>query len=122
MPTPRCVTGSAFSATTPTTDMTAPIPRPAVATKIAACSRAVAGVICVSRKMPAAMRSVPLLTLPDPPTALFVGSDEQCLGVYRALHDHGLPIPQAMSVVGFDDLPYAASLTPALTTVSQPLR
>jgi LacI family transcriptional regulator len=68
------------------------------------------------------MRSVPLLTLPDPPTALFVGSDEQCLGVYRALHAHGLPIPQAMSVVGFDDMPYAASLTPALTTVSQPLR
>jgi LacI family transcriptional regulator len=33
-----------------------------------------------------------LLALPDPPTAVFVGSDEQSLGVYRALHDHRLPI------------------------------
>jgi len=63
-----------------------------------------------------------LLALPDPPTAVFVGSDEQCLGVYRALHDHRLPVPEAMSVVGFDDMPYAGWLTPALTTVRQPLR
>ncbi len=63
-----------------------------------------------------------LLTLPDPPTAVFVGSDEQCLGVYRALHERGLAIPSAMSVVGFDDMPYAELLTPALTTVRQPLR
>lgn len=63
-----------------------------------------------------------LLALPDPPTAVFVGSDEQCLGVYRALHEHGLAIPAAMSVVGFDDMPYAELLTPALTTVRQPLR
>ncbi len=63
-----------------------------------------------------------LLLLPDPPTAVFVGSDEQCLGVYRALHERGLAIPAAMSVVGFDDMPYAELLTPALTTVRQPLR
>ena len=63
-----------------------------------------------------------LLQLPVLPTAVFVGSDDQCLGVYRALYDHGLPIPDAMSVVGFDDMPYAAHLTPALTTVRQPLR
>jgi LacI family transcriptional regulator len=63
-----------------------------------------------------------LLALPAPPTAVFVGSDEQCLGVYRALHAHGLAVPAAMSVVGFDDMPYAELLTPALTTVRQPLR
>jgi len=63
-----------------------------------------------------------LLALPDPPTAVFVGSDEQCLGVYRALHEHGLAVPAAMSVVGFDDMPYAELMTPALTTVRQPLR
>jgi LacI family transcriptional regulator len=62
-----------------------------------------------------------LLALPDLPTAVFVGSDEQALGVYRALHDHSLPVPDAMSVVGFDDMPYAAWITPALTTVRQPL-
>ena len=63
-----------------------------------------------------------LLALPNPPTAVFVGSDEQCLGVYRALYEHGLPVPEAMSVVGFDDMPLAELLTPALTTVRQPLR
>lgn len=63
-----------------------------------------------------------LLALPDPPTAVFVGSDEQCLGVYRALYAHGMAVPDAMSVVGFDDMPYAAWVTPALTTVRQPLR
>lgn len=63
-----------------------------------------------------------LLSLPDPPTAVFVGNDEQCLGVYRALHERGLPVPGAMSVVGFDDMPFAALITPALTTVRQPLR
>lgn len=62
-----------------------------------------------------------LLALPGPPTAVFVGSDEQSLGVYRALHAHGSPVPEAMSVVSFDDMPYAAWITPALTTVRQPL-
>ena len=62
-----------------------------------------------------------LLALPQPPTAVFVGSDKQCLGVYRALHDHHMAIPEAMSVVGFDDMPYAALITPALTTARQPL-
>lgn len=62
-----------------------------------------------------------LLDLPDPPTAVFVGNDEQSLGVYRALQERGLPIPEAMSVVGFDNMAYTAWVTPALTTVQQPL-
>jgi LacI family transcriptional regulator len=62
-----------------------------------------------------------LLSLPEPPTAIFVGNDEQALGVYRALQEQGIAIPDAMSVIGFDDLPYAAWVTPALTTIRQPL-
>ena len=62
-----------------------------------------------------------LLALPEPPTAVFVGCDKQCLGVYRALYECGLRIPDDMSVVGFDDMPYADWITPALTTVRQPL-
>jgi LacI family transcriptional regulator len=63
-----------------------------------------------------------LLALAVPPTAVFAGNDEQCLGVYRALYERGLRVPDAMSVVGFDDLPFAALLAPPLTTVRQPLR
>lgn len=62
-----------------------------------------------------------LLSLPVPPTAVLVGSDLQSLGVYRALYDRDLRVPGDVSVVGFDDMPYAAWVTPALTTVRQPL-
>jgi LacI family transcriptional regulator len=61
------------------------------------------------------------LTLPDPPTAIFAGNDEQATGVYRALHERGIAIPEHMSVVGFDDTLIASRLTPPLTTVRQPL-
>lgn len=63
-----------------------------------------------------------LLDAPEPPTAIFAGNDLQALGVYRALYEAGLRTPDDMSVVGFDDLPLAGLLTPALTTVRQPLR
>jgi LacI family transcriptional regulator len=62
-----------------------------------------------------------LLDLPEPPTAIFAGSDTQAMGVYSALRARGLSVPDSMSVVGFDDVPIASIVTPALTTVRQPL-
>ncbi|GHH91877.1 LacI family DNA-binding transcriptional regulator [Streptomyces capillispiralis] len=62
-----------------------------------------------------------LLDLPEPPTAVFVCSDRMVSGVYQALAERGLRVPDDLSVVGFDDLPEARWLTPALTTVRQPL-
>ncbi|MFJ2932093.1 LacI family DNA-binding transcriptional regulator [Streptomyces sp. NPDC087219] len=62
-----------------------------------------------------------LLALPDPPTAVFAGSDQQAMGVYEAARQGGLSIPQDLSVVGFDDLPMCEWLSPPLTTVRQPL-
>ncbi len=62
-----------------------------------------------------------LLRLPDPPTAIFVCNDGAALGVYRAAAEAGLRVPQDLSVVGFDDLFPSQWLTPALTTVHQPL-
>jgi DNA-binding LacI/PurR family transcriptional regulator len=62
-----------------------------------------------------------LLDLPEPPTAVFVCSDRMARGVYEALAERGLSIPDDMSVVGFDDLPEARWASPALTTVRQPL-
>lgn len=66
-------------------------------------------------------RMLELLDLPEPPTAVFVCSDRMALGVYRALAERGLRVPDDMSVVGFDDLPEARWINPALTTVRQPL-
>lgn len=62
-----------------------------------------------------------LLELPEPPTAIFAGSDMQATGVYSALRTRGISVPDEISVVGFDDVPIASLVTPALTTVRQPL-
>ncbi|NGO72465.1 LacI family DNA-binding transcriptional regulator [Streptomyces boncukensis] len=66
-------------------------------------------------------RTRELFALPEPPTAVFACSDPMALGVCRALAEQGLCVPRDVSVVGFDDLPEAAWVTPALTTVRQPL-
>ncbi len=66
-------------------------------------------------------RAVELLGLPDRPTAIFAGSDQQAFGVYEAARQRGLRIPEDLSVVGFDELPVARWASPPLTTVRQPL-
>ncbi|MGY1738255.1 MULTISPECIES: LacI family DNA-binding transcriptional regulator [unclassified Geodermatophilus] len=66
-------------------------------------------------------RARELLALPDPPTAVFAGSDEQAFGVLEAARQAGLSVPGDLSVVGFDDLPMARWSSPPLTTVRQPL-
>jgi LacI family transcriptional regulator len=63
-----------------------------------------------------------LLTRADRPTAIFAGSDMQAVGVLRATRQLGLDVPADLSVIGYDNLPVAAWIGPALTTVNQPLR
>jgi LacI family transcriptional regulator len=63
-----------------------------------------------------------LLSRPDRPTAIFAGSDMQAMGVLRAARSLGLDVPRDVSIVGYDNLPVAAWLGPALTTVNQPLQ
>jgi DNA-binding LacI/PurR family transcriptional regulator len=62
-----------------------------------------------------------MLDLPDPPTAIFAGSDMQAFGVYQEAGARGLRIPEDLSVVGFDDIALSGLMTPQLTTVRQPL-
>jgi len=62
------------------------------------------------------------LTLPEPPTAVFGGSDETAAGVIEAARSRGLRIPEDLSVVGFDDTQVARIVSPPLTTVRQPLQ
>ena len=63
-----------------------------------------------------------LLALPDPPTAIFAGSDLQAFGVIAAASAAGLRVPDDLSVVGYDDIALARWMSPQLTTVHQPLR
>ncbi len=56
-----------------------------------------------------------------PFTAIFCFNDIAAIGALRAIADHGLSVPNDISVVGFDDILSAAYSTPSLTTVRQPL-
>lgn len=54
-------------------------------------------------------------------TAVFTANDQMAIGVLRALSQAGVRVPEDVSVVGFDDVPEAAYLSTALTTVRQDL-
>jgi LacI family transcriptional regulator, galactose operon repressor len=62
-----------------------------------------------------------LLDTSEPPTAIFAFNDEMAVGAMKAARERGLRLPEDLSVVGFDDLERAAIVSPALTTVRQPL-
>lgn len=54
------------------------------------------------------------------PTALFAANDAMAVGALAALRAQGLTAPDDLALVGFDDVPLASHLTPALTTVHVP--
>ncbi|HEU5218237.1 MAG TPA: LacI family DNA-binding transcriptional regulator [Gemmatimonadales bacterium] len=58
-----------------------------------------------------------LLRLADRPTAIFAANDGMAIGALHALRDNGLRIPQDISIGGFDDIPMARYIEPALTSV-----
>ena len=60
-----------------------------------------------------------LLSLANPPTAIFAANDRSAMGVYKAAADRGLRIPDDLSVVGFDNSLEASLADPKLTTVDQ---
>ena len=55
-------------------------------------------------------------------TAVFAMADVMALGAMRCIHDHGLRVPEDISVAGFDGLPYGQYFIPRLTTVAQSTR
>ena len=66
-----------------------------------------------------ALRS--LLALPHRPTALFVNDDMTAIITIKAALMSGRRVPDDLSIVGIDDIPFAALCTPGLTTVRQPM-
>ncbi|MEX0300183.1 MAG: LacI family DNA-binding transcriptional regulator [Kordiimonas sp.] len=62
-----------------------------------------------------------LMNLKDRPTAIFAANDDMAAATLSAAQKHHLAVPEAISVVGFDDAPIATSIWPRLTTVRQPI-
>jgi len=61
-----------------------------------------------------------LLALPQRPTAIFASNDLMAIGGIRAANEAGIRIPEALSVIGYDDIALASFSTPPLTTIAQP--
>jgi LacI family transcriptional regulator len=63
-----------------------------------------------------------LLSLPDRPTAIFAANDLSAIAVLQVAAELGIDVPGDLSVIGFDDIPEALQVTPALSTIRQPMQ
>ena len=61
-----------------------------------------------------------LLTLPEPPTALFTGNNLLTIGALRAIHEQDLTIPDDIALAAFDEMDWMFVMNPPLTVVAQP--
>src|SRR6195952_846435 len=62
-----------------------------------------------------------LLDAAEQPTAIFAFNDNTAIGALRVARQRGIRVPEDLSIMGFDDSEHSAIVTPALTTVRQPL-
>jgi len=67
----------------------------------------------------ARIKAKKLLTMDDPPTAIFAASDSQAIGILDATNEIGMNVPEDLSVIGYDDIRDAAYVN--LTTINQHL-
>ncbi|WP_119287731.1 LacI family DNA-binding transcriptional regulator [Streptomyces sp. YIM 130001] len=65
--------------------------------------------------------AVELLRRGDRPSCVFAVTDVMAVGALAAFREHGLRVPEDISLAGFDDIPLVRELTPPLTTVALPL-
>ena len=63
-----------------------------------------------------------ILSLAEPPTAIFCSNDEMAAGVMSVAHGKGMAVPGELSIIGFDDSPTATHIWPTLSTVRWPIR
>lgn len=61
------------------------------------------------------------LSLKNPPTAIMCANDAMAIALIRQVVQHGLNVPDDISVIGFDDIAVASQISPALTTLAAPI-
>lgn len=86
---------------------------------LAGAARVVPGDFTIASGHHAARTLIRTGTLPD---AVFCANDEMAIGVINGLASAGLSVPEDVSVMGFDDIAFAAWSNPPLTTIRQPRR
>lgn len=62
-----------------------------------------------------------LLSLRERPTAIFAANDLSAIATVEVAVEMGLTVPRDLSVIGFDDIPDASRMVPALSTIRQPM-
>ncbi|MNT47637.1 putative HTH-type transcriptional repressor ExuR [compost metagenome] len=62
-----------------------------------------------------------MLSLGEPPTALFTADNVMTLGAYRAIREKGLRIPDDISLFAYDDMDWLVFVEPAVSAVYQPV-
>lgn len=63
---------------------------------------------------------IKLLSLENPPTAVFAANDEMAIGAVKAARHMGYSVPEDIAVVGFDNIDAASIFEPSITTIDQP--
>jgi LacI family transcriptional regulator len=63
-----------------------------------------------------------LLSLATRPTAVFCSNDDMAIGAIKAIHEYGLKVPDDISVVGFDSIPFAEYTIPSLTSIKRKIK
>ena len=61
-----------------------------------------------------------LMSLPNPPDAVFCGNDTTALSVMIYLRDKGIRIPEDVGIVGFSNEPFSKVVSPSISTIAQP--
>ncbi|MCD5322132.1 MULTISPECIES: LacI family DNA-binding transcriptional regulator [Pontibacillus] len=59
--------------------------------------------------------------MPDPPTAVFTGSDEVAAGIITGAKEYGVKVPESLAVIGFDNQVITKVMDPKISTVEQPI-
>ena len=62
-----------------------------------------------------------LLSLHEPPTAIFASNDDMAAAIMQVAYDRNIVVPDQLTVVGFDDSAIASMVSPQITTVRQPV-
>lgn len=63
-----------------------------------------------------------MLSLDNPPDAVFAANDRSAIGAVRAIKEAGRRVPEDIAVVGFDNIPLCELLDPTITTIEHPIK